>query len=273
MIFGVILLAAIAMLVLGLVYLLGGLWLGVATFGLGLVAYILTPIITQLGPVHIRKRVGDIYGSLGLSAIGEALLVWRGAAGYSLYKLGYDAEEDTMYYKHQGEKREVFDTGSWMSYLFGRPFGLLSDGPGDKSTAEVRTPLVAEVTQAQHRMSEDGLRHTVVDGVHKVARYAKLPERMAVIDPGSVRFHGSAKTTTKEQAKESAIKSQSGYAHQMSNWRLLTLVTAFIVTFIIVLLLGPDAFDTEGGEWQSPINESVITGSVDAIALLPGVVG
>lgn len=273
MIFGLALLAGIVLLVLALVYFLAGLWLGIAAFAVGLVAYVLAPIIAQVASVDVRKQVGDVYGRLGLSAIGEALLVWRGAGGYSLYKLGYDPEEDTMYYKHQGEKRELFDSGSWMSYLFGRPFGVLSDGPGETSTAEVRTPLIAEVTQAMQRMQESGVFTETVDGVQKVTRYAKLPALMAVVHPGKARFHGSAKTTTKQETKEYTVKSQSGFAHRMSSWKLLTLVTAFIVTFLITLLIGPEAFDTEGGEWQPPVNESVITGSVDYLHLVAGVVG
>lgn len=265
MIFGIAVLLGLVLLTVAILYFLGGLYLGIVPFGIGVVAFVLVPIGVQTTTATYRKAIGDVYGNLGLSALGEALLVWRGASGYTIYKLGYDAEEDTMYYKHQGEKREVFDSQSWMSYLFGRPFGVLSDGPGKSGTAEVRTPLIAEVTQVLQRMQESGVVVKSIDGVKKVTRYAKVPSSMAVIHPGKARFHGSADTTTKEQVKDYSKKSQSGYGHEMSSWKLMTLVTAFIVTFIIVLLLGPDALGSGGGEWEPPVNESVISGSVSVL--------
>ena len=263
------LLGGLVLLVLGVgFYIFGGIPAVVALMG-GLVLYVLIPIVITGGSAG--AWIGHRYGSLAMRALDRAVIV-AGEGGYRLHTLWNDRDSHgALTYSSDGEEHTVRDRNGYMASLYGRPVGVK-----DADSSHFRRPFHAEIGEFVRPLLNRGWWIVKVASQTFYARFAEIPEQPGIIDPRGILNvdHGSATGRSKAESKQFTLKGLAGYVDSPGLLKTVALFGQAIIAFILVWWVTNETFGAggDGGGAIGDINESVITGSVNYLHLVLGVV-
>jgi len=153
-------------------------------FMLGIMGYILVPMLASLLPIELRYPVGNFYGSKGARALKQFAIVRRILSGYDVLPIDVDDESKML--------RVTLDSstfGSDTEFRFADPDGRIKrvwNKPMAVCYEAIPAALDAELAEIgywtrEKRVNEGLLRET--DGGEVVDPYVRMPDTLRLVDP------------------------------------------------------------------------------------------
>lgn len=153
----------------------------------GILGYVMVPLLVGDRHPQLRKRVGDFYLKQSLSAYDDIAIVRREMGGYDIFPISVDNDKKLGQVTLEGglgrskKKLQFRDPDDRIASLYGKSIAIVDESVPAATDAEL-----AEIGEMAYRKDHDtGI--VRADG-GKVDPYVPVPEGLHVCDPSNTNY-------------------------------------------------------------------------------------